>query len=204
MASGVIDQNLIADNNRKREKALTADYEVLGEQLARRGIDIERITKAVAAFAVAIPSWGVGTGGTRFARFPGPGEPRDIFDKLDDCAVINQLEPGDADGVAAHPVGQGEDLEGLRQKAEKLGLELRRDELQHLPGFARPEAQLQVRQPFAYREGGARSGDRPQHRMHRDRPEDRLEGADGVDRRRLELPRPGELHRAPSSATSIR
>jgi L-rhamnose isomerase / sugar isomerase len=38
-----------------------------------------------------IPSWGVGTGGTRFARFPGPGEPRDIFDKLDDCAVIHRL-----------------------------------------------------------------------------------------------------------------
>ena len=37
-----------------------------------------------------LPSWGVGTGGTRFARFPGPGEPRDIFDKLDDCAAIHQ------------------------------------------------------------------------------------------------------------------
>jgi L-rhamnose isomerase/sugar isomerase len=40
---------------------------------------------------VAIPSWGVGTGGTRFARFAGPGEPRNIFDKLEDCAVIQQL-----------------------------------------------------------------------------------------------------------------
>jgi len=33
----------------------------------------------------------VGTGGTRFARFPGPGEPRDVWEKLDDCAVIQQL-----------------------------------------------------------------------------------------------------------------
>jgi len=33
----------------------------------------------------------VGTGGTRFARFPGPGEPRNIFEKLDDCSVIQQL-----------------------------------------------------------------------------------------------------------------
>ena len=45
----------------------------------------------VAAFAVAVPTWGVGTGGTRFARFPGAGEPRDIFDKLEDCATIQQL-----------------------------------------------------------------------------------------------------------------
>ncbi|MEI2612878.1 MAG: hypothetical protein V9G20_29905 [Candidatus Promineifilaceae bacterium] len=32
----------------------------------------------------------------------------------------------------------------------------------------------------------------------------RLEGADGVDRRRLQLPRPGQLHHAPSSAISTR
>ena len=50
-----------------------------------------QVKAKVAAFAVAVPSWGVGTGGTRFARFPGTGEPRDIFDKLDDCAVIQQL-----------------------------------------------------------------------------------------------------------------
>jgi L-rhamnose isomerase/sugar isomerase len=40
---------------------------------------------------VAIPSWGVGTGGTRFARFPGPGEPRSVWEKLDDCAAIQTL-----------------------------------------------------------------------------------------------------------------
>jgi len=33
----------------------------------------------------------VGTGGTRFARFPGLGEPRNVFDKLQDCGVIHQL-----------------------------------------------------------------------------------------------------------------
>jgi L-rhamnose isomerase / sugar isomerase len=91
MTDGPIDTNLIAEQNRRHEKALTADYETLGEQLGRRKIDIEKVTRAVAAFAVALPSWGVGTGGTRFARYPGPGEPRDVFDKLDDCAVIQQL-----------------------------------------------------------------------------------------------------------------
>jgi L-rhamnose isomerase / sugar isomerase len=43
------------------------------------------------AFRVAVPSWGVGTGGTRFARFPGPGEPRNVFEKLEDCEVIFTL-----------------------------------------------------------------------------------------------------------------
>ncbi len=45
----------------------------------------------MAGFTVAVPSWGVGTGGTRFARFAGPGEPRDVFEKLSDCATIYRL-----------------------------------------------------------------------------------------------------------------
>ncbi len=122
MAAGPIDQNLVAEQNRRHEKALTADYSALGEQLGRRKIDIDRITRAVADFAVAIPSWGVGTGGTRFARFPGPGEPRNIFDKLDDCAVINQLARV-TPTVSLHiPWDKVKDLKGLKQKAGGLGL----------------------------------------------------------------------------------
>jgi L-rhamnose isomerase/sugar isomerase len=122
MATGPIDQNFIAEQNRRGEKALTADYEALGEQLARRRIDIEKITRMVAAFAVAIPSWGVGTGGTRFARFPGPGEPRNLLDKLDDCAVIEQLGRT-TPTVSLHiPWDKVKDWKGLTQRAAKLGL----------------------------------------------------------------------------------
>jgi L-rhamnose isomerase/sugar isomerase len=119
---GPINSDLIASENAKRDKALGADYAALGEQLARRKIDIEKITKAVGAFSVAIPSWGVGTGGTRFARFPGKGEPRNIFDKLDDCAVINQLS-GATPTVSLHiPWDKVKDVKSLKQKAERLGL----------------------------------------------------------------------------------
>ncbi|MEJ0096995.1 MAG: L-rhamnose catabolism isomerase [Bauldia sp.] len=122
MAAGLIDQNLIAEENARGAKALERDYAALGEQLGRRRIDIDRITAAVADFTVAIPSWGVGTGGTRFARFPGPGEPRNIFDKLDDCAVIHQLSQA-TPTVSLHiPWDKVKDLKGLRQKAGKLGL----------------------------------------------------------------------------------
>ena len=71
--------------------ALEEDYAHLGRQLARRGLDIEALVARAAAFRVAIPSWGVGTGGTRFARFPGPGEPRTLLEKLDDCGVVQAL-----------------------------------------------------------------------------------------------------------------
>jgi L-rhamnose isomerase / sugar isomerase len=103
------------------EAALRRDYESLGERLARRGIDIEAVKARVARFGVAVPSWGVGTGGTRFARFPGPGEPRGIFDKLEDCAVIQRLT-GATPTVSLHIPWDKADPRALNQKAEELGL----------------------------------------------------------------------------------
>lgn len=103
------------------ETALRRDYETLGERLARRGLDIETLKRRAAAFGVAVPSWGVGTGGTRFARFPGAGEPRDIFDKLDDCAEIHRLT-GATPTVSLHIPWDKADPAALRQKAGELGL----------------------------------------------------------------------------------
>ena len=87
----MITASLIEGQNAKSAKALQTDYDSLGERLSRRGVDVNAVKTRVANYAVAIPSWGVGTGGTRFARFPGPGEPRHIFDKLQDCGVIQTL-----------------------------------------------------------------------------------------------------------------
>ncbi len=101
--------------------ALRHDYDSLGERLARRGVDIEALKEKAAAFGVAAPSWAVGTGGTRFARFPGPGEPRDIFDKLEDCAVIHRLT-GATPTVSLHIPWDRADPAALRDKAADLGL----------------------------------------------------------------------------------
>ncbi len=111
----------VATNNAAREKALRTDYAALGEQLDRRGIAIDAILEKVEAFGVAIPSWGVGTGGTRFARFPGGGEPRDIFDKIEDCAVIQQLTRA-TPTVSLHIPWDKADPRRLRQAASRFGL----------------------------------------------------------------------------------
>ncbi len=86
-----IDDALIAEQNRKAKPPVAEDYEHLAKQLRRRNVDIEDLTAKAEAFRVAVPSWGVGTGGTRFARFPGTGEPRGIYEKLEDCATICKL-----------------------------------------------------------------------------------------------------------------
>ncbi|PRD43846.1 L-rhamnose catabolism isomerase [Phyllobacterium phragmitis] len=116
-----ISGDLVADENAARENALKSDYEALGANLARRGVDIEEITSTVGEFFVAVPSWGVGTGGTRFARFPGIGEPRGIFDKLDDCGVIQQLTRA-TPAVSLHIPWDKADPKDLKAKAQALGL----------------------------------------------------------------------------------
>ncbi|OQP87431.1 L-rhamnose catabolism isomerase [Rhizobium rhizosphaerae] len=121
MTSTRIGADIIAADHERRGAALKTDYQALGEKLARSGIDIESVTAKVAAFFVAVPSWGVGTGGTRFARFPGEGEPRGIFDKLDDCAVIQELTRA-TPAVSLHIPWDKADPKLLTEKAESLGL----------------------------------------------------------------------------------
>jgi L-rhamnose isomerase/sugar isomerase len=112
----------IAAENRKRLKWLEEDYEHLGRQLARRGADIEKLTERAMAFRVAVPSWGVGTGGTRFARFPNPGEPRNVFEKIEDCDVVFRLVRT-TPGISLHiPWDRPESAAELRSFAEARGL----------------------------------------------------------------------------------
>ena len=60
----MISTDTIDADNEKAHAALEADYDHLGEVLARRGVDIGWVKDKVAAYGVAVPSWGVGTGGT--------------------------------------------------------------------------------------------------------------------------------------------
>ena len=120
--STIIDSGRVAEHNDKLRAGLEEDYAALGGMLSRRGVDIETLTAQAQKFAVALPSWGAGTGGTRFARFPGRGEPRNVFEKLDDCGVIHQLTRA-TPGVSLHfPWDKVSDTQALRQQAEAHGL----------------------------------------------------------------------------------
>ena len=121
MSEQIISADLVAKHNAARKGDLDRDYASLGERLDRRGIAIDAIRDKVEKFGVAIPSWGVGTGGTRFARFPGAGEPRDIFDKIEDCAVISQLTQA-TPTVSLHIPWDKADANRLKQAASRFGL----------------------------------------------------------------------------------
>jgi L-rhamnose isomerase/sugar isomerase len=117
-----INAQLLAEHNAHAAARVNLDFETLGEQLARRNVDIEVLKDQVARFAVAVPSWGVGTGGTRFARFPGLGEPRHVFDKIQDCGVIQQLVRCTPTVSPHFPWDKVSDYQELRQHAEAHGV----------------------------------------------------------------------------------
>ena len=117
----MINSSVIEAENAKREADLRSDYDALGDHLARRGLDIATIKDRAKSFGVAVPSWGTGTGGTRFARFPGSGEPRHIFDKLDDCGVIHGLTQS-TPTVSLHIPWDKADPADMLAKAEEHGL----------------------------------------------------------------------------------
>ncbi len=122
MARPVLDPQLVADENARRAADLARDFGELGARLKRRGLEVEALTQRAQAFTVAIPSWGVGTGGTRFGRFPQSGEPRDVYEKLEDCAVVQQLARC-TPAVSLHvPWDRPDDPRRLKGAAADLGL----------------------------------------------------------------------------------
>lgn len=117
-----ISSDFIEESNRQLGGELAEDFDALGRQLARRGISIETIVQRAMNFSVAVPTWGVGTGGTRFARFPGLGEPRNIHEKLEDCGVINQLTRLTPNVSPHFPWDRVKDYNALRQEAASHAL----------------------------------------------------------------------------------
>ncbi len=122
MAHFEISDAFIAEHNATAKEGLAEDYGHLANQLHRKNVDIENLTAKAQSLSVAIPSWGVGTGGTRFARFPMPGEPRDVYEKLADCATVFKLART-TPSVSLHiPWDKPGDPSALRRFARELGL----------------------------------------------------------------------------------
>jgi L-rhamnose isomerase / sugar isomerase len=117
-----LDRGVIAQANAPLAAGLERDYAALGDKLARQGMDAEALVSQIVALELAIPSWGVGTGGTRFARFAQGGEPRNIFDKLTDCAVIKTLTHNTPRVSLHFPWDHTDDMSGVRDFGHALGL----------------------------------------------------------------------------------
>ncbi|MDP1816093.1 MAG: sugar isomerase [Leadbetterella sp.] len=83
----IISQNIIDDHNAKQ----LAKQKTLFDFAKNETEGIESIIQRLIDFQVAIPSWALGTGGTRFGRFPGGGEPRSLEEKIEDVGLLHKL-----------------------------------------------------------------------------------------------------------------
>lgn len=83
----IFEKSKIEQHNSKGEKLHSLKLAPLLNEFP----DVEEVISLIAAFQVAIPSWALGTGGTRFGRFSGGGEPRNLEEKMEDIALLNQL-----------------------------------------------------------------------------------------------------------------
>ncbi len=84
--------------------------------------DSEAIIQQLIAFQIAIPSWALGTGGTRFGRFPGGGEPRSLEEKIEDVGLLHALNQSSG-AISLHiPWDIPTDANAIRNLAAQHGL----------------------------------------------------------------------------------
>jgi len=97
-------------------------YQSLLDSLGARGIAAASVEGEIARLVIETPSWGYGDSGTRFATFPQPGRPRDVFERIADAAEVQRLT-GTAPAVALHfPWDAVDDLGELAAAVADAGL----------------------------------------------------------------------------------
>ena len=117
-----INQPEISDYNQKAVKEHNENFDFLSNKLTNQGKDVKNILTRLAEFQVAIPSWALGAGGTRFGRFSFYGEPSNLEQKIEDVGILHSLTQT-AGAVSLHiPWDIPSDYEAIKQKAEALNI----------------------------------------------------------------------------------
>ena len=75
----------------QHNEAALKDHQRKFDFIASEINNTEDILQKLIEFQVAIPSWALGTGGTRFGRFPAGGEPRNLEEKIEDIGLLHAL-----------------------------------------------------------------------------------------------------------------
>lgn len=108
----------ISECNEQYLKEHRRSFEFFSSQHSRTESVVEKIMR----FQVAIPSWALGNGGTRFGRFPGGGEPSSLEQKIEDIAILNSLNRS-SDAISLHiPWDIPEQPEETKTLAAELGI----------------------------------------------------------------------------------
>jgi L-rhamnose isomerase/sugar isomerase len=116
-----IEQNQIEKHNDSLSTSHQRKLDFLKEDWSH--VNLESIIQKLVDFQIAIPSWALGTGGTRFGRFAiTGGEPRTIEEKIEDVGLLHALN-GASGAISLHiPWDIPQNAESLKSLASSYGL----------------------------------------------------------------------------------
>jgi L-rhamnose isomerase/sugar isomerase len=111
----LLNKESIQQNNHAELANHKRNFEFIASGINNPADVIEKLT----AFQIAIPSWALGTGGTRFGRFPGGGEPRNLEEKIEDIGLLHSLNRSSG-AISLHiPWDIPSDTENIKALAEQ-------------------------------------------------------------------------------------
>ncbi|MEO8823651.1 MAG: TIM barrel protein [Ginsengibacter sp.] len=114
----ILRKEQIEKSNEKNLSKHEKSYEFISGEIN----NVDEVIKKLIDFQVAIPSWALGTGGTRFGRFPGGGEPRNLEEKIEDIGLLHALN-NSSGTISLHiPWDIPKDADAIKKLATENGL----------------------------------------------------------------------------------
>ncbi|MGB5820305.1 MAG: sugar isomerase [Saonia sp.] len=112
-----IEKDQIQNNNQNNIVVHNEKFDFLSNALLKNGCRVDAVVQKLQDFQVAIPSWALGAGGTRFGRFGFQGEPSNLEQKIDDVGILHALTRT-AGAISLHiPWDIPEDYTAIKQLA---------------------------------------------------------------------------------------
>lgn len=144
----LIEKYKITEHNDALEARHRRQFEYLVADLQQP----ETILQKLIDFQVAIPSWALGTGGTRFGRFSVGGEPRKLEEKIEDVGLLHALNRS-SDAISLHiPWDIPSSASSLKAHAAQFGL--------HFDAMNSNTFQDQPDQAYSYKFGSLQHTDK--------------------------------------------
>jgi len=114
-----LEKEQIEQHNNKLAAKHKRAFDFISEDIPQ----VESIIHKLQQFQIAIPSWALGTGGTRFGRFSGKGEPGNLEQKIEDVGLLHALNRSSG-AISLHiPWDIPKDAEQTKALAASYGLQ---------------------------------------------------------------------------------
>jgi L-rhamnose isomerase/sugar isomerase len=117
-----ISRQQIQELNHKASVSHKASFSFVSETLTRKGVDVKQILGRLTDLQIAIPSWALGQGGTRFGRFSIGGEPRNLYEKMEDIGLLHSLNASSG-AISLHiPWDIPDSVKDVKAAADSYGI----------------------------------------------------------------------------------